>query len=98
MSMEEAIQESALFAGKKVTELPGFLQRIFNKKKVIYSKHQISVPANEDPEEAQISHHEETSNKDHSRRVAEEGIAGESGDLGEPPAAQENNSELKMKA
>lgn len=58
LSMEEAVHDSVLFMGKKATEMPAYLQRILNKKKVIYTKHQTSVPNNQDiAEEVQNSVH-----------------------------------------
>jgi hypothetical protein len=44
---EETSQISPLFQGKKLSELPDYLQRIYAKKKVIYTTHQLSVLKNQ---------------------------------------------------
>lgn len=43
----ELIRERNLFREKKISELPNYLLRVFIKKKVIYTKHQLSVQQNE---------------------------------------------------
>ena len=40
------ISEYGLFKGKKISELPNFMQRIYQKKKILYSKHLMSAPSN----------------------------------------------------
>jgi hypothetical protein len=47
VSEEELIPETGLFRGKKISELPLYLQRIYLKKKVLYSKHEISCLSND---------------------------------------------------
>lgn len=44
---EEEVAEMGLFRGRKVSELPLHLQRIYLKKKVLYSKHEISCLSND---------------------------------------------------
>lgn len=44
---EEFVPESGLFRGKKISDLPPYLQRIYLKKKVLYSKHEISCLTND---------------------------------------------------
>ena len=43
---DEPITENGLFRGKKISELPNFMQRIYKKKKILYSKHLMSAPSN----------------------------------------------------
>ena len=44
---EEPLAETGLFRGRRVSELPLYLQRIYLKKKVLYSKHEISCLSND---------------------------------------------------
>ena len=42
---EDMVGEGGFFKGKNIRELPLYLQRLFLKKKVLYSRHEVSLPS-----------------------------------------------------
>ena len=42
---EDSVPESGLFKGKVIKDLPTYMQRIYLKKKVLYSRHEVCLPS-----------------------------------------------------